>query len=769
MSDLSAAHEILVGSTTTKLQLAKGYTVTPEPVEHQRRMEIGQKNWMGGHGQYEFNDGSMYYDGQSIDTTQIGRVFLGPKINEVYLTAASKDSFTSSADGSGFSVDGLATGWYAQTFTTGSAYTIGAVKLYGRKVVYPGTITVSIRATAAGAPTGADLCSGTFDGNTLTSDYAWFTVPITAPVALTTATVYAICVRATATDGTSCFKWDFDAAGGYASGASYNSTDSGATWSAIAGTSDLLFNTWSAASTALDATPTYFFWSATAGKWLCATAGKIYIYDVGWTAATTTVAGVTHFAEYNGVIYAATGASVKYYYSTDGDTWTQTDLTDGYAVKLLSCPNPEGTDNLLYKLKTPNELSTTTNGKTVAASGVQWTSAAYIGDTTNNVTNLMLNSDELLVGRTDNLFKYGSGGGVFAQMDELKFARSTQNFRYVFNWQGSVYFSKGNHVWELTGSSPGLLTDVDPLVDTGDLDKVGEVRGISGDTDYLYVAKLEGTVTHIYKGRPGANGRWAWCPWVYLGKNQCEQIAVAQHSTTDRRLWFGYSTHTGYVQITDNPTADANARFSASGSITMSYLYGSNPYWDKMVQSAVIEAYEYDVFDITTANWTTIAVKYWTDAQTGTGTTCLAAYQPTGDSDCAVSKTFSAALTGKRIRFKLDLTGNGTSTPIVRAFIVKGSEKPEVHRIHDCTYYAGSKVSELTRTVRDALRTAKTSTSLVKLADLRYGVWPQKGTSGTQGTDWVYVTMEEGPDEQEIIAEKGKDPEVLIHVKWREV
>ena len=155
--------------------------------------------------------------------------------------------------------------------------------------------------------------------------------------------------------------------------------------------------------TALDSAPVQFIWFNATEEWLCATSGKIYRYNVGsslkWTAATTTVAGVTHLCEHGDTLFAACGSSTKYYYSTDGDSWTQSTLTDGYAERFRVAPNTDGTADVLWKFKQPNEVSNTTDG-----TSVEWSSPNYVGDASNNITNIFLVNDRMMVGREDNLF-----------------------------------------------------------------------------------------------------------------------------------------------------------------------------------------------------------------------------------------------------------------------------------------------------------------------------------------------------------------------------
>jgi hypothetical protein len=763
-------HELVIGGTTKRLDLMtdssgkKMYSVIEDVPKYDQKIEWSQIDWTGGHGQYVWGeDGpNCYFSGRSIDTTQKGRVIPGPKINEVYQTPTEKDNFKTGYDDV---MQAYAATYVYQTFTAASSYTIGSVLLYCFANVNCGTITVSIRATAAGIPTGADLCVGTINADTVGASIGWApAITFGDGMSIVSGTQYAIVVKApSATNGTG-FYWGADGtAPGYAGGNSGYSDDSGVNWTATANR-DLYFDIYSMASTALDSTPKTYFWSPKIGKLLCSDTNEIYFYANGaWTEATTAVAGVKQFVEFNGYIFAACGgktSDTKYVYSTDGDTWTTSTLDDMYAERFLVAPNAAGTAMVLWKSGSAgttnnNELKYNTSG---INGGAQWSSAAYIGDTSGSITTPFLLNDEIMCGRVDNLYNYDNAGGIHALMDELKNRRSTQNFKYVQNWQAGAYFSIGNDVGELIGATPGIFTKMGPLTDAGDIDKVGDCRGISADTGYLYVALLEENLTHIYKGKPvyTENGyKWQWCPWVYLGANQCECIYVAQHSVTDVRLWMGYGTHTAWVQITDNPTTDANARFAPTSHIKMSYVYGSNPYWDKMIQSVVTETAGCDA-------GTYIRPYYFKNTDTS-ASALTAAITSNG-----INKTnLTTALTGNRFLFEIDFTTDtSTDAPQLLSFTVRGHEKPETNRIHECTYKIGSTTGKRTETIRSFLRGGRTSTSLIKFADLRYG----DETDGTAGTDYVYCVMLPGyPREVEVIHEKGGQPELWLTVRLMEV
>ncbi len=751
-------HEVFDGTTTTRLKLATGsnekslYSVKEIIPEYKQVLQLGQKDWQGGHGQFELAQPDVYFDGQSIDTTQEGRILLGPKITEVYQdTPASilKDSYNTGDDAawSASIIEKL-----GQTFTAASSYTLKTLRLKMYRFANPGPMVVSIYSTLASKPN-ALLGYATMDGNTLTENTAgaWYSFELVSGVSIVSGTMYAIVIELGATAGGAAYlRADTD--GGYAGGAAWSYSSGEWIQTGLSGY-DGMFETYIASTTVMTSTPTCFLWASSIGKLLVAdSAGIYYLEASNWVACTTTVAGVTDLKEYNGVIYAAVGASTKYWYSTDGDTWTQTTLTDGYAVKFLNAPNIEGTQNVLWKTKTPNEVSFTTDGK---IGGVQWADPpTYVGDTTSNTTTPFIFSDTLKVGKLDNLWECRSGGGISPLMPELMNNRSTDNFKYVVNWQSGAYFSLVTGVGELIGANPGLFSLMGPLTNTGDIDKVGQVVGMAADTNYLYVAMLEGSVTHIYKGRPKGNA-WSWCPWVYLGTNQCSTIAIAQHSPTDRRLWFGYGTHTGYVQITDNPTTDANARFAPSGFLRMSYLYGSHPYWDKQFQSIIAET-------AGCSAGVTVTPKYRKDSET-----IMSGLTAAITSNGVNLTNLTNAVTCKRIQFEVDLaTNDSTITPQVKHFIAQGQEKPQCYRVHDCVYLIGESGTKKTESVRTVLRGLRTTSNLIRFADLRF----QETTSGTAGTDWRYVVMLPGsPEEVEVVQVAGKEPELALHVQWMEI
>lgn len=123
--------------------------------------------------------------------------------------------------------------WQAQTFTTPAspAHTVTSVKVrLWASAPLSGTITASIRATAAGKPTGGDLAVGTMAANLVgtSSPGVLFNIAMTTEYPFLPSTMYAVVLRrSSASDNCWLRKKDSDI---FANGARVQSTDSGATW-----------------------------------------------------------------------------------------------------------------------------------------------------------------------------------------------------------------------------------------------------------------------------------------------------------------------------------------------------------------------------------------------------------------------------------------------------------------------------------------------------------------------------------------------------------
>lgn len=156
--------------------------------------------------------------------------------------------------------------WECQTFPAAANGHLRKVVLraYADYGDNPLVVTVHLRATAAGAPTGADIAfqNDTFvsDAHMLeqsfrareiwaqnTSNYSpiWhrYEIVFDTPYLMTAAVVYALIVSSTQTDSGQALRWFYSTAMGYTGGQRYYSTTSGVSFIAAA-TDDMFFEIW---------------------------------------------------------------------------------------------------------------------------------------------------------------------------------------------------------------------------------------------------------------------------------------------------------------------------------------------------------------------------------------------------------------------------------------------------------------------------------------------------------------------------------------------
>jgi hypothetical protein len=136
--------------------------------------------------------------------------------------------------------------WASQTFTPSVSHKITSVKLKIWRFGSCGTITVSIRATSSGLPTGSDLCSGTRTQNDISQNTSgeWHEITLGSGYDLVAGTKYAIVVRAPSGNSSNNLYWRSDQSSPTYSGGTYcHSSDYGASWSVYA-SEDTMFEEW---------------------------------------------------------------------------------------------------------------------------------------------------------------------------------------------------------------------------------------------------------------------------------------------------------------------------------------------------------------------------------------------------------------------------------------------------------------------------------------------------------------------------------------------
>lgn len=136
--------------------------------------------------------------------------------------------------------------WTAQTFRVrgDTRFNLTSIKLYCYKKGSPSTVTVSIRAVDSdGKPTGADLSSGTFDGNTLSLTTEINQEVIMSSIELESNTDYAIVIRLSAGSILNYLALKKNSTKYYEYGNYLWSSNSGVAWTNDT-TNNILFEVW---------------------------------------------------------------------------------------------------------------------------------------------------------------------------------------------------------------------------------------------------------------------------------------------------------------------------------------------------------------------------------------------------------------------------------------------------------------------------------------------------------------------------------------------
>jgi hypothetical protein len=346
--------------------------------------------------------------------------------------------------------------WYAQTFTPSQAHTITSVKLLLYRGGSPGTVTVSIKATdGSGHPTGGDLCSGTTNGNTLTTSPTgeWREITLGAGYALADSTKYAIVVRAIDADISNYFYLRFDNSAATYIGGNYEvSNNSGSSWNK-ASNYDFMFEEYGdVIVTAPDITTTAA--SSVSGTTARINADVIddggEACEVRWGWGETSEAAIEDYDHYTAFAGSYTTGQKPYYDvdSLDVDTlyYFRVEIQNSEDTELggeLSFTTTSGVDNPTNFIAYPSATSIS----------LTWTKGA--GATSSIVR---YRTDTFPASYTDGTLVYE---GVSSSTTHTGLTAGRTYYYAVWGYSGAIYSSGSAEVMATTSAAVGGGDDFD--------------------------------------------------------------------------------------------------------------------------------------------------------------------------------------------------------------------------------------------------------------------------------------------------------------------
>ncbi len=440
---------------------------------------------------------------------------------------------------------------------------------------------------------------------------------------------------------------------------------------------------------------------------------------------------------YDDYIYVGTTTG-KYCYSGTGDNgdWTQSTLDEAIAHHFVVAPPFSGTKPVFVKAERPNELRTNISPLNT---GIEWSLVPYyIGDTTSDITSLMVLNGILLIGKEDGLYQFSTNGLPIPLLPEFQHKRSIVNLKYHTDWQSSLYFSLDGVIGELTSGYE--LDYMGPLERSPSLALNGSIRGMTSDDQHIYVCILVGSNYYIYVGRERYDElyglRWEWVPYANLSTNACHVMKVMQRDGANPKLFFGYGTNMASIILpvgSGLPTSDSAYRYCAQGYLITSYFDAGYDTWIKIF---------YQLWTIARNLTTDINVKFYYQVDDDSSWTALATVI-TND----VQSADLAALSGKRVRLKVELNTNASATtPELEEFIYRGVLQPELTRLIDFTVLLEQSDTRKPSTDLAFLEGGRVTTAPITLKDLRMGT-----------TRYVTFVPGSPPTEVEVLDEESNE------------
>ena len=419
-------------------------------------------------------------------------------------------------------------------------------------------------------------------------------------------------------------------------------------------------------------------------NWTLAAPGSAYwLYVWKHTTAGTPEQLYVH----NSILYLAMG-TVAYAYTTDGSTWVVSTRTgnDAKAHRFLEL------NGYLHKLLKPNEHQQMPNKTDTGINGgTAWNSADLIGDSTNNVMEMLGLVGSIIFCREDGIFTMDSGGNIRPLTPDL-FYQLANGLRSEV-WHQKIFYPMINsgHLWAMVGGSPSMVTpglqQERPMEIIGsELSSfVAPVNAMLRTPQYLFASLDLGTTIRIMSLEETNQGM-IWRTQMEGGLVSNDFLWLTTTPTTRPVIWANsaYADNVAacwILPLGPDPVQDASARFAPSGVIYEPWLCPdpeTNMRWgwlelvfsEKTLGSGVV----------------TLTVNAYTEAGNTIMNTGIVSFVTTGPTRVSIAFTNAnvSRCTSRRMRLTFTLaTSNGSHTPILLSYKVHAYAIPTSRRIFE--------------------------------------------------------------------------------------
>lgn len=439
----------------------------------------------------------------------------------------------------------------------------------------------------------------------------------------------------------------------------------------------------------------------------------------------------------------------KYKYASDPmGTWTTATPAESVAHLFASIA---GT---LWKASLPNKIKSATDPTNAVN---PWSTEYTIGTNATNIRDILSFEEGRYIAKEDGLYS-ATAAGVASVILDYSSVRATDNGKQSYSWggDGSLYFPYGGTgLGNYDGTT--VTANISPKKYGPQFDDLhGQIVAIAGDVEWLYViAKPTGSnhnsiLFAVRKESIGGSTDYRWHPIAEIGIDDVRTAWVSSLQN-ESRLWIA-GRHTNasnedkpvYLKL-DSSEFDTSVTF-ITPYYNAQFVDINKAFFSFTLLSKNLSSGHRQV----KVEWEKDADTSWTELN-GSGT---------GSFVTSPSETiyFQADTYGKKIRFRLTLTTDDTTSPEVHGIIIRGMLRPAVRKLFDFTIKCADGV---------VLRDGKTQSSLTgkkidtDLHTARSEAWPIT-LYDRRGTSWSIALLQ--IEEAEIAAEPDEKLQTALHI-----
>lgn len=244
---------------------------------------------------------------------------------------------------------------------------------------------------------------------------------------------------------------------------------------------------------------------ATSFGTFCITENEIYrwsVTDEHWNSVNTLGSYLPGALEHDGYLYVPRSGTNAYIYSNDGVNWTESTRSsnDKYATAFCNRGDngeTSATYNVIVRLR-GNAVSASTDGLN---SGSAWSTEDQIGPTNETSKAITPDTNNVIIWKREGVYTFD-----FQNVDNFYTSsyNDVGNADYVFQWvDGLFYANYGTSVFQFDFTNSSIVR-VYPTQYMDSPELRGQVVGITGDDQFLYIAiKNSDGRTYMMKGKPG--------------------------------------------------------------------------------------------------------------------------------------------------------------------------------------------------------------------------------------------------------------------------